>query len=141
VLLLGTGIGSALQILQQLGYAPHCTLVEHDSTVLGWAMELTTYPKEQLLPVCIDASRFMNENTEKYDLILIDIFSGKVVPPFVTTNTFLQQCKDALLPGGHLSLNYIVMDDAAWDTVRGTFETIFAGCHIISIYTNRLLIA
>lgn len=41
MLVLGTGLGSAVQILHEMGHHPACTLVELDEKVLQWALELS----------------------------------------------------------------------------------------------------
>ena len=142
VLVLGTGLGSTVNIMHRYGYHPHFTLVDHDKIVLQWALEfLHNATPENVTAVCADANEFVKNNTGKFDLLIVDIFSGRVVPPFVTTDTFLENCHDKINSGGHLVLNYIVVNTQEWERVRNLFTTVFPTHHIIEIQTNRILIA
>ena len=89
----------------------------------------------------MDANAFIEQNNVKYELIFIDIFSGRVVPGFVTTAVFLQQCRDSLAPGGHLAFNYIINDDRHWESVQNICSLIFPGYTAISMGINRIIIS
>ena len=142
VLVLGTGLGSTVNIMHRYGHHPHFTLVDHDKMVLQWALEfLHDATPQNVSAVCADANEFIKSNTEKFDLLIVDIFNGRVVPLFVTTDTFLNNCRGKTNANGHLVLNYIVTDTHEWERVRKLFTTVFPTHHILEIQTNRILIA
>ncbi len=141
VLVLGSGLGSMVQVMDSRGYMPRFTLVEKDKVVLQWAMELLPEKyKHNIKPVCDDAQLYMARNTAQADLIFIDIFDSRVVPDFVFTNGFLELCRGSLLPGGRVAFNYIVNDEQQWEGVRNTFSVVFADNKVVKSGVNRILI-
>ena len=109
VLVLGTGLGSAVQILRQKKYYPDYTLVEMDEQVLCLALELMpadVHPS--ITPICADAQFFLQQHPHQYDLLIVDIFNGRQVPEFVLSSDFLEQCRKHLAPQGTIILNYMV---------------------------------
>lgn len=141
VLALGTGLGSIVRILTGKGLHPRYTLVEIDKVILGWALEYLEDCNAAIEPVCADAQLFMQQNEKKYDFIFVDVFINKVVPEFVGSAAFLQQCRASLVPGGHLALNYMVNDKKEWDGMVVAFSSVFPKHHIVSFGMNRLLVA
>lgn len=141
-LMLGGGLCSMVQVMHSKGHYPQFTIVEKDKVVLEWAMELLTADgKTSIEPICSDAQIFMQRNTQKYDLIFVDIFMGRVVPRFVITPAFMQQCQQSLTPKGRLAFNYIVNDAKEWEQVRKDFATTFPNFHIIDLSPNQVLIS
>jgi predicted membrane-bound spermidine synthase len=143
VLLLGTGLGSAVQILESKGYYPDFVLVEKDSTILHWAEELlnSKETKQVIRTVCIDAAIFMQVNQEQFDLIVVDVFNGRVVPEFVTQEIFLKNCRRSMSPGGSFILNYIISDEQEWNHVLSRFRSVFSSYDMVAFGINRIIIA
>ena len=142
VLVLGTGLGSAVQILASKNHYPKYTLVDYDKQILEWAIELMD---ESLLPyinpVCDDAKKYMDKNEEHFNLIIIDIFESRIVPSFVTERAFLEQCRKSLLPGGHVVINYMIIDDAKWQADKQNITSVYTNTKEIAIGVNRVFIA
>lgn len=142
MLILGTGLGSMVQIVREMGYSPAFTLVELDKVILRLAIDVLEEDKEaKLIPVCADAQDHMANNTAKYDFIFIDIFDSRSVPAFVSTREFLDNCKKAIKPGGRLAWNYIVNNDEKWRKTKETFAEVFPNHQIINSEINRIFIA
>jgi spermidine synthase len=137
---LGTGLGSIVNVLDSKGAYPRFTLVEIDKLVLNWAMEVLSAGKSEIVPVCSDALIFMERNQAEYDLVFIDIFNGRIVPEFATDIPFLTQCRSALAPGGRLVLNYIINDQRKWDIVSKQFAEVFPVHQVLNNGINRILI-
>ena len=141
-LVLGVGLGSMVQIIRQRGYNPTFTLVELDKIVLKWAMEYLQKDKDAKIdPHCADASDFMAANKKKFDFLFIDIFDSRTVPDFASSQTFLEQCRSSVNPGGRLAFNYIMNNDKKWQDTIKTFGIVFPDHHIISNDINRIFIA
>ena len=142
VLVLGAGLGSAVTILHKKGYHPAFTLVDNDKLVLQWALEmlgeLTEY---NITPVCDNAQTFIQKNEQQYDLLIIDVFSGRVVPDFVTKTAFLENCKRSIKLGGNVIFNYIVNHPKQWDDALNNFNTVFPSAKVINNDNNRIIIA
>lgn len=141
VLVLGTGLGSVVHILNSMGYQPKFTLVEIDKQVLQWALEFLPENVHHMLPVHEDASHFIQENKEQYDLLITDIFIGREVPDFVISTSFIEKCHQSILPGGTFIMNYIVNDGKQWEKVQQRITAIFPKNKIISLDMNRIVIA
>jgi spermidine synthase len=139
VLVLGTGLASIVHVFAEKGYKPHFTLVETDKQIQKWAME---YAPEgaNLDPICADAGGYVESCNRKFDLIFIDIFNGRCVPPFVFSDQFLNSCKDLLEPDGHIAMNYMVNDWNEWLLVQRLFGSIFPGFEVLKRGENRLLV-
>lgn len=106
-LVLGGGIGSAVELLYKYNPKTHCTLVEKDEVVMKWALEVLDNKYGHLQAITADAKTFMESNVDQYDLIIIDIFIDLGIPEFVLSGTFLDQCAQALKPNGKVVLNTI----------------------------------
>lgn len=141
VLVLGTGLGSAADVLNNMGFKPAFTFVELDKDVLKLAMQKHSAAAHRIKPVCTDAEAFMARNTAAYDLVVVDIFKGRTVPPFVTTTAFMQQCKSALNKDAHLVFNYIVEQPQEWQRVDTMLRSIFDQCFCIDDGLNRIIVA
>lgn len=141
VLVLGTGLGSAVDVMEHMHAAPRFTLVEHDKTVLKLAMEKHSAIANRLKPVCTDAQLFMAENTERFDLVVVDVFNGRTVPRFVTTEKFMQQCRSSMNDGGCLVFNYIIEQPKEWQRVDALMRNMFNHCSCIDDGLNRIIIA
>lgn len=142
VLVLGTGLGSAVQVFAKKGHYPNFTLVDHDATVLEWAKEILEPAEGQSIDmVCIDANEHISNESNKYDMLIVDIFKSRVVPEFVTTSEFLGKCKALLAPGGCFAMNYIQHKNADWDTIKKRIEEIFPNARIIKESINNIVVA
>lgn len=142
VLILGSGLGSLMDVLTKKGYTPNFTLVEKDSVVLKWALEFADEKlAKKIEPICEDAAKFMQRNEKQYTLIFIDVFYIKTVPKFVFSDAFLIQCRDSIAQGGHVAFNYIVHDAEEWKEVQRAFSRVFPEYKIISRGVNKILVA
>jgi len=140
VLVLGTGLASAVHVLDRYGYRPRFTLVEIDALVLDWAVEFL--PEGTVAtPVCANAFGFIATDEQIYDLIIVDLFFGREVPAVVTQHRFLQQCRSRLEPGGHLVLNYMVNRDEDEDRAKKALKAVFNDVTELSFGINRVYIA
>lgn len=142
VLVLGAGLGSALQILHKKGFNPSYTIVDNDMVVLKWTVDLLPGRiKSKVKDVCKDANQFIKSEQEIYDMLIVDIFRGRVVPAFVTDIDFLERCRSHINPGGHFVLNYIVNEPEEWDKTETLVKNIFPSVRVINYDINRIIIA
>lgn len=142
VCLLGGGLGSGIAILASKQIYPQYTFVEIDAKVLAWAKALM--PKSlshQIQFICADAKDFIAENKTVFDILIIDIFQSRVVPGFVTTKAFLEDCKKCISKNGYLIINYIEQNQAAFLSLQETLQSMFSHVKIIPLGVNRIVIA
>jgi len=143
VLVLGTGLASAVHILHKRHFHPHFTLVELDSVVLKWALELLPPGSaSRVTPICADAFQFLEKKDPKqYNLIIVDVFSGRHVPAFVLHPVFLQLCKERLSPRGLLILNYMVNRPNEEQKAKAALEAAFERVTELRFDINRVYVA
>ncbi len=142
VLVLGAGLGSAITILNGKGYHPQVTLVDIDKQVLKWALEFANEDAlPYVTPICDDASRFIVDCRARYDMVIVDVFKGRHVPPFVTGTPFLENIRRCVNKGGCVILNYIINNEEDWGKAQQIFDNVFPGHHVINLDINRILIA
>lgn len=76
-----------------------------------------------------DASQFLKNTTEKYDFILLDVYSNSYqVPESFLTHEFMQRLKSCVAPNGIIALNMIVepeYTDAYSRKFDNTFRSVF----------------
>ncbi|HTN47652.1 MAG TPA: hypothetical protein VL098_14980 [Flavipsychrobacter sp.] len=142
ILVLGTGLGSAVNVLDSMGFQPEITLVELDGVVLDWAKEvLPLRLRPRLKFVHANADVFVKKSTDRFDLIVIDIFNSRDVPGFVMQQDFLLRCKNLLEKNGCLVLNYIVHSKEAWEASLLIFGELFPDHKIHELGVNRIIVA
>lgn len=142
VLVLGSGLGSAVQIILQKGYNPFFTLVDNDEKVLALATwVLRPYRIEDLKKIHADAETFMVENSSLYDLIIIDVFKGREVPGFVSTERFMQKCRSSLTTNGIIVLNYMINSGRNRDDFNFIKDHLLPGSELIDMGINKVLIS
>jgi protein-L-isoaspartate O-methyltransferase len=109
ILILGLGAGSVVEtIRKQHSKTAHITGVELDATILQIAREefgIEENPLTKLVEQ--DAVSFMANNTNAFDLIIIDLFIVDTIPEAALEGSFLHQLMKALSNGGLLIFNTI----------------------------------
>ena len=82
ILLLGLGGGSVIQTLREdFNYQKHITAVDIDPEIIKIAQEeFLLKPNENLDFVCEDALKYITQDTEQFDLIIIDLFIDIQMP-------------------------------------------------------------
>ena len=90
ILILGVAGGSVIKTLvDEIGYSRKIKGVEIDPNIIEIAnkyFELDKIPNLEI--VIADAEKFVKTETEKYDLIIIDIFQDRKMPDFLFEKTF-----------------------------------------------------
>ncbi len=145
VLVLGMGLGSIPLILEkEYDRNFEFTMVEYDETVAYLAQE---YSLERLnSPVQLriqDAGIFMEINTEKYDMICVDLFKDQLVPPLFKTSGFLSNCRDSLSSNGILIYNSPGNTEEERAISKEFFEDVFLSVFpqgkLLSLHKNSML--
>lgn len=127
VLVLGTGLGSAVTLLyKKYKLRPPVTLLDIDEPILEWAIACLEDEGhgDHVEVICDDAQHFFEIDDRKWDLLIIDLFKGQTVPGFATQKPFLEAAWGQVSPGGALVMNYIVQLGYAWDLFQRTLEEV-----------------
>jgi spermidine synthase len=141
MLVLGGGLGSAVAILHKLKLPIHSTLVEIDPQIISWGKEIidteTKYPCQW---INADVQQFVGQHKATYDLIVLDVFQDRIVPLFVSTTSFLQQCKTLLSDNKSvLVFNFIINNEDNWKEALSNIQSVFTIEHSISMGINRIM--
>jgi len=143
VLILGVGLGSAVQILRQ-HYAPtaFCTLVDYDREILLLATRLLAEEQPGNLEfVAADAFQYVTTQQSLHEVICIDIFKNRVAPSECVEWPFLSATQKLLHPNGYWIMNYITHDPLLYYQLRKNLDLLFHEVQVINFNQNIVLIA
>ncbi|RMD70423.1 MAG: hypothetical protein D6818_09105 [Bacteroidetes bacterium] len=130
VLVLGLGLGSVPQLLEQVyHFGGSYTAVERDESVIYLAHKYTLSSLDAPMQViCADAFQWvaMQPPEPAYDLIAMDIFVDDTVPPQFESEVFLEGLRALLRPGGVLMYNRLAVTERDRAATRRFFESAFA---------------
>lgn len=102
-LILGLGGGLTANLLIEKNY--RVTGVEFDERIISAAKQFfNLHPKTET--VLADARYYINNETKKYDLILIDVFKAEEQPAHVITSESLYKLKTQLKANAKLIINW-----------------------------------
>ena len=118
------GGGTVIKILrEELMYANNITAVEKDPVIIQIAHdEFDIKEDKKTKIICDDALKFIDSTTQKYDLIIIDIFIDDTVPkPFLET-PFWKDVTQKIAPNGHFLFNSIKSTTQTFSTLQKWLE-------------------
>ena len=84
-----------------------------------------------------DARYFLGKGTEKYDYIVLDVFSGDVTPPHVLSREAFSLIKNRLTDNGVFAMNIIgslKKDSVMTLSVIKTLESVFANTMVMPLF-------
>ncbi|MEM8906345.1 MAG: methyltransferase domain-containing protein [Bacteroidota bacterium] len=146
VLILGFGLGSIPQILEQkMTKDYHYTGIEIDEEVIYLASKYTlTDLRSSVELICADAAIWVAQSQQRFDLIAIDLFLDDLIPAAFEQIDFLQQVKQLLHPQGLLLYNRLAFtpqDEAnAQSFFEGTFQKVFPQGNYLNVKGNWMLV-
>ncbi|MEP7171409.1 MAG: fused MFS/spermidine synthase [Bacteroidota bacterium] len=144
VLLLGFGAGSVPVLLFE-EYKLNCkiTAVEIDEKVIELAKKhFNVQSFKSLNLVCSDASKFVEECSSKFDLIVVDIFIDDKVPSQFESTDCLLALKKLMGDKSILLFNKIVETENGEESfirLLNNFKEIFVETDVLNILGNRVL--
>jgi len=147
VLVLGLGLGSIPQMLEQkFNKNYHYTLVEIDPAVIALAQKYTLpLLNSQYTIVEEDALAFVQNTTQQFDLIAIDIFIDDLTPSQFETLDFLQATQQCLAPNGLLMYNRLTYNKVLAKKTNNfyseIFNKIFTKSCFLHIKGNKMLLS
>jgi fibrillarin-like rRNA methylase len=117
ILVLGVAGGSVIKTLvDEFQFKGKITGVEIDEEITAIANqyfklnEITNYT-----PIIADANEFVKSTTEKFDLIIIDIFQDATMPDFLFEKGFISNVKQLLNFKGFILFNTMNLDEKGID--------------------------
>jgi spermidine synthase len=86
----------------------HIDVVEIDQVLVDLSYEYFSLPRDDRLRVHVDdGARFVATTKEKYDMIIIDAFTGYTIPHHLLQHDTITQYRRILKKNGVLALNFI----------------------------------
>lgn len=145
VLILGLGMGSIIEILEEYFEHLSFTGVEKDSAVIELFKKYIVPKKTFNINICEeDAYEFVKDKKKRFDLINIDIFINDVIPHPFHDISFLENTKKILTKNGIVLFNrldtkasYRKYNKEYWDT---KFLNVFPKSQSLKIKGNLILV-
>ena len=111
ILLFGLGGGDIVRQLHFQLPDSQITAVEIDPAIVEVSREYFELPDSDSLTIKIDdAAHFLHQDSQHYEMMLIDIYGGKEVPALLQKPDFYQHCHQQLEDNGVLVLNLLTND-------------------------------
>ena len=147
VLLLGLGLGSVPYMLEtKFGQNFEYTAIELDESVIYLANKyVLKYLNSPFEVREADAHNYVMQCTEKYDLIIMDVFLEDIIPASFEQVAYLEQLKACLNPGGVLYYNRLAQNridkKTSMDFYKKKFEQVFPEAACLDVRGNYMLIS
>lgn len=127
VLVLGLGLASIPIMLQQMGHKYHYTGVELDEEVIYLASKYVLDDiKTEMTVVQADASDYIQQCKEVFDIVAMDIFIGQTVPSKFWDSDFVAQLKRVVKRDGVIIYNTIARTEELAAVARQFYEDDFS---------------
>lgn len=139
ILVLGIGGGTVIHILHNLFPGARMTGVDIDPIIINLGKKYFGLGDIQGLTLKkANAQEFVRKRTHLYDLVVIDLFVGRHIPVFVSTDAFMRDVKKLLTKSGLVVINYLqereygARSDAFAKTLKKQFSV-----RAFSLWRNR----
>jgi spermidine synthase len=141
-LLLGTGLGSALKILQKKYLIfPDAVLVDNDKDILELSMKfMDLNEKKNVEWIYNDAITYLKSNAPKFNLIGIDLFRGTLLSNDFKQASFFELCKLKLETSGICIFNMILNSTNEELIIKDRLSQHFSSIRKISFKQNTFFI-
>jgi spermidine synthase len=137
VLLLGLGGGSVIETLRDdFKYQQHITAVDIDPVIIDIAKTEFQLNKDLNLDmICDDALNFMNNNKQKFDLIIIDLFIDIIVPQIFLELPFWENVIKAKSSSGIILFNASLQKSKS-DSLNKIIEFLKSKVYKVDVYNK-----
>ncbi|MEK7129445.1 MAG: methyltransferase domain-containing protein [Patescibacteria group bacterium] len=90
-----------------------------------------------------DAKQFVHRTTDRFDLIIVDLFLGREIPAFVRSPIFLRRLRHILNSGGTVVINFLRELEYGMksDKLMKILQKIFPTVSDFGMYHNRFFAA
>jgi spermidine synthase len=142
ILLLGLGCGSVPTIVfDELKMNSKIIAVEHDELMLQIANNHFKINRFKNLEVKVmDALEYVNSSSQKFDLIIVDLFTDDEVPQKFTETDFIETLKKLCHSNGILLFNMIVNNKIKVEQFEKLFHQFKDAIYIEVDLTNRVIV-
>jgi spermidine synthase len=145
IMIVGLGGGTMPMFLRH--YYPTATIdvVDIDPDVVHVAKEYFGFREDENMRAHVgDGRQFVESAREPYDVIFLDAFGTRNVPPHLTTVEFMRAVRRAVKPGGVVVGNIWGRPvNPVYDSMVRTYQEVFDELYILDVpgTSNRILLA
>ncbi|HZN24542.1 MAG TPA: fused MFS/spermidine synthase [Burkholderiales bacterium] len=145
ILVVGVGGGTMPMFLR--AYYPNASIdaVDIDPDVVHVAREYFGFREDERMKAHVgDGRAFVESAREPYDIIFLDAFGTRNVPPHLTTAEFMRAVRRAVKPGGVVVGNIWGRGaNPLFDSMVRTYQEVFDELYMLDVpgTTNRILLA
>lgn len=108
ILVLGVGGGTVIGKLEQMYPDATITGVDIDEAIIKIGRShFGLSGKRKLTLVTEDAKAYIARIKKSYDFVIADLYIGRDIPAFESSELFIKNCKRVLRRGGHLLINFL----------------------------------
>ena len=112
--MVGLGGGSQAKFCHRHLPRARIEVVENNPAVIALRRKFAIPDDDERLQVHLgDGAKFLQSRRGSYDLLLVDGYDEHGIPPALSTQQFYDDCRDALAPGGVMSVNLFSTGSAA----------------------------
>lgn len=146
VLVLGLGLGSIPLMLETIFDKKYTyTLVEIDPKVIELAQKYNlNHLTSPIQVVCADAFEFVQQCSQKFDLIAVDLFIDDIVPSVFESLAFLEALKPLISENGRLLYNRLTynqkFEKLTTEFFEQSFKKVFPQADFIELSGNKMLL-
>ncbi|CAF0953041.1 unnamed protein product [Adineta steineri] len=149
VLVIGLGGGILPMLIRHYFPSVIIDVVEIDETVIELAVDYFGLAEQitdgYLKIIAADGFRYVNETTQRYDIVFLDAFTEKVIPVHINTRQFFTNLHGILTNGGCLATNSNVSTNEEFtrlvETLSSTFEANLLLAHSNILENSRVIIS
>ena len=145
IMIVGLGGGTMPMFLRH--YYPHATIdvVDIDPDVVHVAREFFGFREDAAMRAHVgDGRQFVEAVREPYDIIFLDAFGTRNVPPHLTTIEFMRAVRRAVKPDGVVVGNIWGRPvNPLYDSMVRTYQEVFDDLYVLDVpgTSNRILLA
>lgn len=145
ILVVGVGGGTMPRFLRK--YYPNATIdaVDIDPEVVHVAREYFGFKEDDRLRAHVgDGRKFVERVREPYDVIFLDAFGTRNVPPHLTTVEFMRAVRKAVKPTGVVVGNIWGRGpNPLYDSMVRTYQEVFDDLYILDVFgtSNKILLS
>jgi spermidine synthase len=145
ILIVGLGGGTMAMFLRHYYPQARIDVVDIDPDVVQVAKEFFGFREDEKLRAHVDDGRkFIESVREPYDVIFLDAFGARNVPPHLTTVEFMRAVKRAVRPTGVVVGNiWGAPVNPLYDSMVRTYQEVFDELVILDVpaTTNKILLS
>lgn len=130
ILILGLAGGTSVRQLNKIYKHLKFDGVEIDPGVVEIGKKYFSLNEPNLTIYVMDARRYLENTEKKYDIIIMDMYVGDMVPPHLITKEFFKLSSLRLNPDGIVVVNFPPELRPGYPTIKSVFKTAYIASQV-----------